>query len=679
MVVKEKVPECVALHLPDNDSSVISPVGRLLGNAANYINNKNSNPKAKVIWCGKIRDSLIIEFSDNKAELKSAIDKYFGRDVDKPNPPPAKKKKTACTKPAILLKTHSQSAISPESVLSTEANCDILSLSSPPSVPSTQPTSTQRSPHSSVQAVSSPLLSVPSTQPTSTQRSPHSSVQAVLSTPLSVPSPQPTSTQRSPHSSVQAVLSPPLSVPSTQPTSTQRSPHSSVQAVSSPLLSVPSTQPTSTQRSPHSSVQAVLSTPLSVPSPQPTSTQRSPHSSVQAVFSPPLSVPLTQPTSTQRSPHSSVQAVLSPPLSVPSTQPTSTQRSPHSSVQAVSQSSFQSAAPCNYVSTKSTHSAMYSQPSIQPNIPQPLINPISDIQSTFHSQSTTFHSLGSTQSPTFFTQQIFVAEPFVPMFSSSSENSTQSSMSSARQGTSFIDDPTDSSDILSNSNVQHIIASPESERLLQSIMKDNINTTPSCQMVNHCSCLDRIEKTMNEALKVLISMQSLNPSFSAPPSTETNQVIPSVQSSVESCIPESLPRYTTEIPSSTLPSSITQVRNPKPSLPLATSSNILSTSSARDILAELNCQSNIPDKEPIAPISLSIRTPVNDPQFLSLSLTTILQNKPSSVKTNLHLFQPAPTISLYNQIPDNHVQVPKYPQVILVDDLQSTSLEIFVH
>ncbi|CAC5411620.1 unnamed protein product [Mytilus coruscus] len=206
-------------------------------------------------------------------------------------------------------------------------------------------------------------------------------------------------------------------------------------------------------------------------------------------------------------------------------------------------------------------------------------------------------------------------------------------------------------------------------------MKDNINTTPSCQMVHHCSCLDRIEKTMNEVLKVLISMQSLNPvqiqvvdvmtsntdsihpqSFSAPTSTETNQVIPSVQSSVESCIPESLPRYTTEIPSSTLPSTITQVRNLKPSLPSATSSNILSTSSARDILAELNCQSNIPDKEPIAPISLNIRTPVIDPQFLSLSLTTILQNKPSSVKTNLHLFQPAPTISLYNQIPDNHVQ-----------------------
>ncbi|CAG2194482.1 unnamed protein product [Mytilus edulis] len=83
------------------------------------------------------------------------------------------------------------------------------------------------------------------------------------------------------------------------------------------------------------------------------------------------------------------------------------------------------------------------------------------------------------------------------------------------------------------------------------------------------------------------------------------------------------------------------------------SSNILLTSSARDILAELNCQSNIPDKEPIAPISLNIRTPVIYPQFLSLSLTTILQNKTSSVKTNLHLFQPAPTISPYNQIPDN--------------------------
>ncbi|XP_052097288.1 putative protein TPRXL [Mytilus californianus] len=254
-----------------------------------------------------------------------------------------------------------------------------------------------------------------------------------------------------------------------------------------------------------------LSPPPSVLSTQPTSSQQSPHSSVQAVLSPPPSVPSTQPTSTQQSPYSSVRAVLSPPPSVLSTQPASTQQSQHSSVQAVSQSSFQSATPCNYVSTKSTHSALYNQPSIQPDIQQPLTNSISDIQSTFHSQSTTFHSPGSTQSPTFSTQQIFVAEPFVPMVSSASENSTPLSMSSARQGTSFTDDPTDSSDILSNSNFQHIISSPESARLLQSIMKDNINTTPSCQMVHHCSYLDRIEKTMNEVLRVLISIQSLNP------------------------------------------------------------------------------------------------------------------------------------------------------------------------
>ena len=44
--------------------------------------------------------------SDNKAELKSAIDKYFGRDDDKPNPPPAKKKKTVCTKVYMIMGTH---------------------------------------------------------------------------------------------------------------------------------------------------------------------------------------------------------------------------------------------------------------------------------------------------------------------------------------------------------------------------------------------------------------------------------------------------------------------------------------------------------------------------------------------------------------------------------------------
>ncbi|VDI44205.1 Hypothetical predicted protein [Mytilus galloprovincialis] len=59
----KKVPGFVALHLTDNDSSAISPVFRLLGNAAYYINNNNSSPKAKVILCGKVRDALIIKFS----------------------------------------------------------------------------------------------------------------------------------------------------------------------------------------------------------------------------------------------------------------------------------------------------------------------------------------------------------------------------------------------------------------------------------------------------------------------------------------------------------------------------------------------------------------------------------------------------------------------------------------
>ncbi|XP_063412186.1 mucin-2-like [Mytilus trossulus] len=652
----KKVPGFVALHLTDNDSSAISPVFRLLGNAAYYINNNNSSPKAKVILCGKVRDALIIKFSDNKAELKSAIDKYFGRDDDKPNPPPAKKKKTVCTKEKTEKKKTNILATTapPKSVSSTnsvksakylaseEVMKQVMSFTS-----SSEEMSLENSPPE--QTLSSHIQPTPSSIPVFT----HSTSHYQSSTPSDI---QPAILLKT---HFQSAISP-ESVLSTEAN------HDILSL--SPPLSVPSTHPTSTQPSRHASVQAVLSPPLSS-STHPTSTQPSPHASVQAVLSPPLSVPSTQPTSTQPSPHASVQAVLSPPLSVPSTQPTSTQPSPHASVQAVSQSSFQSATPCYY---DSTHSAMYSKPFIQPDIPKSLINPISDIKSTFLSQSTTFHTPESIQSSTFSTQQIFVAEPLVPMLELEN-TTTQSSLSSARQGTSFTDDPTD---ILSNSNVQHIIASPESARLLQSIMKDNINTTPSCQMEHHCSCLDRIEKTMNEVLKVLISMQSLNPVqisvvdvmtsntdsihpqlFSAAPtSTETDPVITALQSSIESCIPEPLPRYTTEISSSTLPSTITKVRNPKPSLPSATSSNILSTSSARDILAELNCQSNIPDKEPISPIALNIRTPVIDPQFLSLSLTTILQNKPSCVKTNLHLFQPAPTISPFNQIPDNHLQ-----------------------